>query len=144
MSDNKWIDLRSDTVTQPTQQMREAMYQAQVGDDVYGDDPTVNQLEKKAAEMMGKEAALFVASGTMGNAVAVMSHTKRGDEIILSDTAHIVAYEVGGAAVLAQAFIRTLHFENGIFDAEQMAAAVRDSSNIHFPPTGKNCLSQTR
>ena len=91
MSDNKWIDLRSDTVTQPTQQMREAMYQAQVGDDVYGDDPTVNQLEKKAAEMMGKEAALFVASGTMGNAVAVMSHTKRGDEIILSDTAHIVA-----------------------------------------------------
>ena len=94
MSDNKWIDLRSDTVTQPTQQMREAMYQAQVGDDVYGDDPTVNQLEKKAAEMMGKEAALFVASGTMGNAVAVMSHTKRGDEIILSDTAHIVAHEV--------------------------------------------------
>lgn len=91
----------------------EAMYQAQVGDDVYGDDPTVNQLEKKAAEMMGKEAALFVASGTMGNAVAVMSHTKRGDEIILSDTAHIVAHEVGGAAVLAQAFIRTLHFENG-------------------------------
>ena len=128
MSDNKWIDLRSDTVTQPTQQMREAMYQAQVGDDVYGDDPTVNQLEKKAAEMMGKEAALFVASGTMGNAVAVMSHTKRGDEIILSDTAHIVAHEVGGAAVLAQAFIRTLHFENGIFDAEQMAAAVRDRS----------------
>lgn len=142
MSDNKWIDLRSDTVTQPTQQMREAMYQAQVGDDVYGDDPTVNQLEKKAAEMMGKEAALFVASGTMGNAVAVMSHTKRGDEIILSDTAHIVAHEVGGAAVLAQAFIRTLHFENGIFDAEQMAAAVRDSSNIHFPPTGLICVEE--
>ena len=142
MSDNKWIDLRSDTVTQPTQQMREAMYQAQVGDDVYGDDPTVNQLEKKAAEMMGKEAALFVASGTMGNAVAVMSHTKRGDEIILSDTAHIVAHEVGGAAILAQAFIRTLHFDNGIFDAEQMAAAVRDSSNIHFPPTGLICVEE--
>lgn len=142
MSENKWIDLRSDTVTQPTQQMREAMYQAQVGDDVYGDDPTINQLEKKAAEMLGKEAALFVASGTMGNAVAVMSHTKRGDEIILSDTAHIVAHEVGGAAVLAQAFIRTLHFENGIFDAEQIAAAVRDSSNIHFPPTGLICVEE--
>ena len=84
--EKKWIDLRSDTVTQPTQQMREAMYTAQVGDDVYGDDPTVVELERTAAEMMGKEAALFVASGTMGNAVAVMSHTQRGDEILLSDT----------------------------------------------------------
>lgn len=94
----KWIDLRSDTVTQPTQEMREAMYHAQVGDDVYGDDPTMNELERKAAEMLGKEAALFMASGTMGNAVAVMSHIQRGNEVILSDTAHIVAHEVGGAA----------------------------------------------
>ena len=134
--EKKWIDLRSDTVTQPTQQMREAMYTAQVGDDVYGDDPTVVELERTAAEMMGKEAALFVASGTMGNAVAVMSHTQRGDEILLSDTAHIVAHEVGGAAVLSQAFIHTLHFENGIFDAEQIRAAIRDRNNIHFPRTG--------
>ena len=141
-TERKWIDLRSDTVTQPTQQMREAMFNAQVGDDVYGDDPTMNELEKKAAEMLGKEAALFMASGTMGNAVAVMSHTNRGDEIILSDTAHIVAHEVGGAAVLSQAFIRTLHFENGIFDAEQIRSAIRDRSNIHYPRTGLICVEE--
>ena len=81
-TERKWIDLRSDTVTQPTQQMREAMFNAQVGDDVYGDDPTMNELEKKAAEMLGKEAALFMASGTMGNAVAVMSHTSRPARIV--------------------------------------------------------------
>lgn len=102
----------------------------------------MNELEKKAAEMLGKEAALFMASGTMGNAVAVMSHTNRGDEIILSDTAHIVAHEVGGAAVLSQAFIRTLHFENGIFDAEQIRSAIRDRSNIHYPRTGLICVEE--
>lgn len=138
----KWIDLRSDTVTQPTQEMREAMYHAQVGDDVYGDDPTMNELERKAAEMLGKEAALFMASGTMGNAVAVMSHIQRGNEVILSDTAHIVAHEVGGAAVLSQAFIRTLHFKDGLFDAEQIRAAIRDRSNIHYPYTGLICVEE--
>lgn len=138
----KWIDLRSDTVTQPTQEMREAMYRAQVGDDVYGDDPTMNELERKAAEMLGKEAALFMASGTMGNAVAVMSHIQRGNEVILSDTAHIVAHEVGGAAVLSQAFIRTLHFKDGLFDAEQIRAAIRDRSNIHYPYTGLICVEE--
>lgn len=138
----KWIDLRSDTVTQPTQEMREAMYRAQVGDDVYGDDPTMNELERKAAEMLGKEAALFVASGTMGNAVAVMSHIQRGNEVILSDTAHIVAHEVGGAAVLSQAFIRTLHFKDDLFDAEQIRAAIRDRSNIHYPYTGLICVEE--
>lgn len=138
----KWIDLRSDTVTQPTQEMREAMYRAQVGDDVYGDDPTMNELERKAAEMLGKEAALFMASGTMGNAVAVISHIQRGNEVILSDTAHIVAHEVGGAAVLSQAFIRTLHFKDGLFDAEQIRAAIRDRSNIHYPYTGLICVEE--
>ena len=138
----KWIDLRSDTVTQPTQEMREAMYRAQVGDDVYGDDPTMNELERKAAEMLGKEAALFMASGTMGNAVAVMSHIQRGNEVILSDTAYIVAHEVGGAAVLSQAFIRTLHFKDGLFDAEQIRAAIRDRSNIHYPYTGLICVEE--
>lgn len=138
----KWIDLRSDTVTQPTQEMREAMYRAQVGDDVYGDDPTMNELERKAEEMLGKEAALFMASGTMGNAVAVMSHIQRGNEVILSDTAHIVAHEVGGAAVLSQAFIRTLHFKDGLFDAEQIRAAIRDRSNIHYPYTGLICVEE--
>ena len=138
----KWIDLRSDTVTQPTQEMREAMYRAQVGDDVYGDDPTMNELERKAAEMLGKEAALFMASGTMGNAVAVMSHIQRGNEVILSDTAHIVAHEVGGAAVLSLAFIRTLHFKDGLFDAEQIRAAIRDRSNIHYPYTGLICVEE--
>jgi len=138
----KWLDLRSDTVTQPTQEMREAMYRAQGGDDVYGDDPTMNELERKAAEMLGKEAALFMASGTMGNAVAVMSHIQRGNEVILSDTAHIVAHEVGGAAVLSQAFIRTLHFKDGLFDAEQIRAAIRDRSNIHYPYTGLICVEE--
>ena len=138
----KWIDLRSDTVTQPTQEMREAMYRAQVGDDVYGDDPTMNELERKAAEMLGKEEALFMASGIMGNAVAVMSHIQRGNEVILSDTAHIVAHEVGGAAVLSQAFIRTLHFKDGLFDAEQIRAAIRDRSNIHYPYTGLICVEE--
>ncbi|QJW48827.1 hypothetical protein HA075_26475 [bacterium BFN5] len=90
------IDLRSDTVTQPTSAMRLAMYQAEVGDDVYGEDPTVLRLEALGAEITGKEAALFVASGTMGNQLAVMTHTQRGDEIICEANSHIFYYEVGG------------------------------------------------
>jgi threonine aldolase len=89
------IDLRSDTVTKPTEEMRQAMYRAEVGDDVYRDDPTVNRLEELVAREMGKEAALFVASGTMANQVAVMTHSKRGDEIILGEKSHIYVNEVG-------------------------------------------------
>lgn len=135
-----YIDLRSDTVTLPTEEMRRAMYEAQVGDDVYGDDPTINKLEALAAKMAGKEAAMFVPSGTMGNQVSIMTHLReRGLEIITSDEAHIVAHEVGAPAVLSQAFTRTLHYENGIPEPEKIRAAIR-GENIHFPKTGLICL----
>ncbi len=94
------IDLRSDTVTQPTVAMREAMARAEVGDDGYGEDPTVNRLEELAAEKLGKEAGLFVASGTMGNLVSLMAHCGRGDEVIVGSSAHIVTSEQGGASAL--------------------------------------------
>ena len=92
----EWVDLRSDTVTLPTPEMIEAMARAEVGDDVFGDDPTVNRLEAMAAERMGKEAAVFVPSGTMGNLSAVLSHCQRGDEVILGDQCHTFNYEAGG------------------------------------------------
>ena len=90
------IDLRSDTVTRPTPEMRRAMAEAEVGDDVYGEDPTVNRLEQKAAELLGMEAALFVPSGTMGNAIAVRLLTERGDEVLVERRSHVVRYELGG------------------------------------------------
>src|SRR4030065_311141 len=96
----KWIDLRSDTVTHPTEAMRAAMAQAEVGDDVYGEDPTVNRLQEMAASMLGKEAGLFVPSGTMGNLVAILAHCGRGDEVILGNKAHTFLYEVGGISAL--------------------------------------------
>jgi threonine aldolase len=102
------IDLRSDTVTRPTPSMRRAMAEALVGDDVYGEDPTVNQLEARVAALLGKEAALFVPSGTMGNLLAVLSHCGRGDEMILGDKAHIFLYERGGSAALGGVHPRTL------------------------------------
>src|SRR5690348_18451087 len=95
---NAMIDLRSDTVTVPTPAMREAMYRAEVGDDVFGDDPTVKRLEELAAARLGKEAAMFVPSGTMGNTSAVITHCPRGDEVVLGDRAHVLLYEGGGAA----------------------------------------------
>ncbi len=94
------IDLRSDTVTLPTPAMHEAMYRAKVGDDVYGEDPSINRLQELAAQRLGKEAALFVASGTMGNASAIMAHAGRGEAIIVGDQSHIYRYEVGGASTL--------------------------------------------
>ena len=96
------VDLRSDTVTQPSEEMRRAMYEAELGDDVYGEDPMVNALEAKAAQRLGKEAAVFVASGTMGNLVSVLAHTQRGDEIILGDKAHIFRSEAAGASALGR------------------------------------------
>ena len=94
----EFIDLRSDTVTKPTPEMREAMAEAEVGDDVYGDDPTVNKLQEKAAEMLGKEASLFVPSGTMGNLIAIMVHCARGEEVICGEKSHIYLNEAGGMA----------------------------------------------
>ncbi len=137
----KTIDLRSDTVTQPTQAMREAMFAASVGDDVYGDDPTVNELERLAAEMLGKPAALFVASGTMGNQLAVMTHVRRGDEVILGMQSHIMEHEVGAAAVLSGAFMRPLAFENGVPDPAVVARNIR-GEDIHYPETGLICVEQ--
>ncbi len=133
------IDLRSDTVTQPTQAMREAMLTCPVGDDVYGDDPTVAELERLAAERCGKEAALFVPSGTMGNQLAVMTHTQRGDEVILGENCHIVIHEVGATAVLSGVCLRTLKTPDGILRAADVEKAIR-VPDIHVPRTGLICL----
>ena len=135
----KTIDLRSDTVTHPTQEMRKAMFEAEVGDDVLRDDPTVNELERIAAEILGKEASLFVPSGTMGNQLALMTSTRRGDEVIVSDNCHIFHHEVGGAAVLSGANLRMLSFPDGIYDVKQNEAAIRPVE-IHEPPTTLICM----
>jgi len=124
------IDLRSDTVTRPTPAMREAMANAAVGDDVYGDDPTVNELEALAASTMGKEAALFVPSGTMGNQLALMTHCKRGDEVILHADCHIVQHEVGAAAVLSGVTLNPVR---------DVTAAYR-GRDIHTPDQTLLCL----
>jgi len=135
----RYIDLRSDTVTQPTDEMREAMAKAIVGDDVYGDDPTICLLEKKAAEYAGKEAALFVPSGTMGNQLAVMTHTRRGNEIIAEENCHIVQHEVGGTAVLSGVQLRTVAGQKGIMEPQSVEKAIRDN-DIHYPETGLICM----
>ena len=135
----RYIDLRSDTVTQPTDEMREAMAKAIVGDDVYGDDPTVCLLEKKAAEYAGKEAALFVPSGTMGNQLAVMTHTKRGNEIIAEENCHIIQHEVGAVAILSSAMVRTIRGEKGVMNPQDVLKAIR-GNDIHYPETGLICM----
>lgn len=136
----QWIDLRSDTVTQPTPAMREAMFHAEVGDDVYGDDPTVNRLEARAAEQLGKEAALFVPSGNFGNQLALFTHCQRGDEVILGDDCHIVWHETGGTAVIAGVQLRTIESNKGVLSAEQIKRRIRIGEDIHFPNTGLICL----
>jgi threonine aldolase len=133
------IDLRSDTVTQPTDEMRKAMAEAIVGDDVYGDDPTMTRLEELAAKKIGKEAAMFVPTGTMGNQLSVMTHTKRGNEIILGKNSHIVHYECGAAAALSQVSFAAVDNPNGFIYAENVAKEFR-GSDIHFPETGLLCL----
>ena len=133
------IDLRSDTVTKPTQEMRDAMYIAEVGDDVYGDDPTVNMLEELAAKKVGKEAALFVPSGTFGNQLALFTHCRRGTEVILGEDCHIVQHEVGAAAVIAGVQLRTLKGENGQLDAAEIESKIR-GTDIHVPSTGLICV----
>ncbi len=140
--DKKTIDLRSDTVTKPTPEMREAMARAEVGDDVYGEDPTVNRLEALGAEMVGKEAALFVPTGTMGNQVSIMAWTNRGDEIILESAAHIYMYEAGGPAVLSQVQVRPVDGHHGAMDPGEVKAAIR-GANIHFPRTALICMENT-
>ncbi len=137
------IDLRSDTVTRPTPSMRRAMAEAVVGDDVYGEDPTVNTLEERVAALLGKEAAIYVPSGTMGNLVAVLSHCGRGDEMILGDKAHIFLYERGGSAALGGVQPRTLpNLPDGTLDLDQVADAVRDE-NDHYPVSRLLALENT-
>jgi len=135
----KFIDLRSDTVTMPTDKMREEMFKAIVGDDVYGDDPTSIELEEYAAKLVGKEAALFVPSGTFGNQLALLTHCKRGDEVILGDDCHIVAHEVGGASVIAGVQLRTLQSNKGVLNPEEIKSKIREE-DIHYPETGLICV----
>ncbi len=137
------IDLRSDTVTHPTPAMREAMYRAEVGDDVYGEDPTVNRLEALAAEKLGTEAALFVASGTMGNAVAMLTHCRRGDEIIMGDRSHTYLYEVGGPARLNGSPVRVVPtLSDGTLDRARLGRAFL-GDDVHEARTGLLCLENT-
>jgi threonine aldolase len=139
----KVLDFRSDTVTRPTGAMRRAMAEAEVGDDVFGDDPTVNRLEAMAAERLGKEAAVFVPSGTMANLLAVMTHTRPGDEILLGDESHIFNYEVAGSARLALVQAHALHNRaEGTLDPLEITAAVR-APNIHAPRDALFCLENT-
>lgn len=132
-----FIDFRSDTTTKPNHTMRVAMFEAEVGDDVYRDDPTILQLEALAAQITGMESALFVASGTMGNQLAIMSHTQRGDEIITGYEHHIVIHEVGAMAVLSGVNVRAIH--PTMEHPEDIVNSIR-ATNIHFPRTSLVCL----
>ncbi len=134
----KIVDLRSDTVTRPTAEMREAMMSAPLGDDVLGDDPTVQQLEQLSAEVMGKEAGLFVPSGTMGNQIAVATHTQPGDVMLIEEEAHVLYYEVGGPAIFNSVMTRTIPSVRGIMDPAQVERAVM-KRNLHTP--GSTLLS---
>jgi threonine aldolase len=139
----KWIDLRSDTVTQPTKLMRQAMAKAEVGDDVFGEDPTVNKLQEMAAERMGKQSGLFVPSGTMGNLAAVLAHCGRGDEVILGNKAHTFLYEAGGISALGG--VHSCQIPNqadGTLRLEDIQAAIR-SDDAHQPVSRLVCLENT-
>jgi threonine aldolase len=136
------IDLRSDTVTRPTEGMRRAMLEAPVGDDVFGEDPTVNRLEEYAAELLGKEASLYAPSGTMTNQIGVQVNTNRGEEVLLHEGSHIFVYEAGAPAMLSNVQLRILSGENGILDPDTVRAAVRPD-DVHFPRSRLLCLENT-
>ncbi len=137
------IDLRSDTVTLPTPAMREAIYRAELGDDVFGEDPTTNRLEEMAAERMGKEAALLVVSGTMGNLVCTLTHCARGEEVILGDRSHTFLYESGGMSALGGIHPHTISNQpDGTMRLEDIKTAIR-GNNVHFPRTRLICLENT-
>src|SRR5215469_8520780 len=138
------IDLRSDTVTLPSQAMREAMYRAELGDDVYHEDPTVNRLQEIVAELTGKEAALLVASGTMGNTASVLAHAARGQAVILGDRSHIYHFEVGGASTLGgspMCVVPTM--DDGMLDPRQVEINISDGSDEHSAPTALLCIENT-
>ncbi len=138
------IDLRSDTVTQPSEEMRIAIYQAEVGDDVLGEDPTVNQLESHAAKLLGKESALFVTSGTQGNLLSVMAHCGRGEEFIAGSASHLCKWEAGGASVLGGVCPHPIEFEsNGSLDLEKVQKAIKPDDS-HFAITRLLALENTQ
>ena len=136
------VDLRSDTVTRPTPEMYEAMMSAPLGDDVLGDEPTVTKLEQLAAKMVGKEQALFVPSGTMGNQIAIATHTKPGDAIIVEEGAHVIYYEVGAPAMFANVLTWTLPSDKGVMDPVTVEKRIT-SANLHTPGTTLICLENT-
>ncbi|MDK2882968.1 MAG: threonine aldolase [Bacillota bacterium] len=136
------VDLRSDTVTKPTPEMRRAMYEAEVGDDVYREDPTVNRLEEVGAARLGKEAGLFVTSGTQGNLIAILTHTQPGQEVILEQESHIYYYEVAGSALIGGVQLRPLQGKDGALDPAEVEASIRPD-NIHYPDTGLIVLENT-
>ncbi len=139
---NGKLDFRSDTVTEPTEEMREAMKRAKVGDDGREGDPTVRELEEYSAQLLGKEAALFVVSGTMGNLVPILTHTTHGQEMILERDAHIYWYEVGGMAAVAGLVVNRVPGTDGVMRADDVKAAIR-GDNVHFPKTGLICVENT-
>lgn len=136
------IDLRSDTITKPTAAMREAMAAAEVGDNVFGEDPTVRELEAETAALLGKEAALFTVSGTMANQLAIRAHTESGDEILVEANAHLYYYEGGGPAALSGVSCRCLQGERGVFNGADVEAALRPADS-HFPPSRLVCIENT-
>ncbi|MFC7214686.1 threonine aldolase family protein [Saliphagus sp. GCM10025334] len=136
------IDLRSDTVTKPDDAMRDAAREADVGDDVYGEDPTVNELEERAADLVGKEAALYVPTGTMGNQIAVREHAERGQEVLADRESHVVKWELGGMAQHAAVQVRMVDGERGVPSADQVEAGYV-AEDLHRPGTGLLCLENT-
>ncbi|MCG8570917.1 MAG: aminotransferase class V-fold PLP-dependent enzyme [Spirochaetes bacterium] len=141
----KIFDLRSDTVTKPTQQMREAMANAEVGDDVLQEDPTINRLENLAANLLGKEAALFVPSGTFGNQLAIFVHCRPGDEIVLAEESHVIQHEAGATAIISGANLRAISVGQDYFTWDEIKTRIRWEKDIHFPQTSlielENALS---
>ncbi|AUV83430.1 low specificity L-threonine aldolase [Salinigranum rubrum] len=137
------IDLRSDTVTKPSQAMRDAARDAEVGDDVYGDDPSVNELERRAADLVGKEKALFVPSGTMGNQVAIRTHTERGQELVVDEQAHVVKWEVGGVADLSGVQARMVDCGPRAVPTAAQVEAAHVEESLHRPGTGLLCVENT-
>ncbi|MCZ6728986.1 MAG: low-specificity L-threonine aldolase [SAR324 cluster bacterium] len=140
---NGIIDLRSDTVTRPNTEMRKAMAEAEVGDDVYGEDPTINALQEEVAEMFGKEAALFVPSGTMANQICLKAHTQPGDEVIIHPWAHIMRAESGAGAALSSVQFRPVGNPDGSMDVKEVAASIQSGENPHHAPTRLICMENT-
>lgn len=142
MQPEQAVDLRSDTVTRPTPGMRRALAEAEVGDDVFDDDPTIHALQRRVAELSGKEAALFVVSGTMGNQLAIRSQIRHGEEVLLEEESHIFNYEAGAAAAISGAQLHALAGRRGVLEPSKIAASVRDDE-YHNAPTRLLCLENT-